>query len=107
MQNLTKLENVKRRRGNDEESAIKRKFSIKYFLKVNHEMVRVCKKMFLATLGMKETTVLKWIKQDGNLEETIEIHEEATENKISKVRNSKFVESNSKLKEFLLSLPKV
>jgi hypothetical protein len=70
-------------------------------------MVRVCKKMFLATLGMKETTVLKWIKQDGNLEETIEIHEEATENKISKVRNSKFVESNSKLKEFLLSLPKV
>jgi hypothetical protein len=66
VQNLTKLENVKRRRGNDEESAIKRKFSIKYFLKVNHEMVRACKKMFLATLGMKETTVLKWIKQDGN-----------------------------------------
>jgi hypothetical protein len=47
--------------------------------------------MFLATLGMKETTVLKWIKQDGNLEETIEIHEEATENKNSKVRNLSFV----------------
>jgi hypothetical protein len=47
--------------------------------------------MFLATLGMKETTVLKWIKQDGNLEETIEIHEEATENKNSKVRNLSFL----------------
>lgn len=101
VQGLTKLESVKRRRGNEEVS--KRSFSVKYFLKVKNEIIRVCKKMFLGTLGMKETTILNWIKEETGNEET---GRNRSDN-ISRVRKQKFEESNNNLKEFLASLPKV
>ncbi|KAK5640325.1 hypothetical protein RI129_011136 [Pyrocoelia pectoralis] len=62
VQTLVKCEYVKRRRGQNNES--KRNFSIKYFLKVDLETIRVCKRMFGGTLGLKETMVLTWIKEN-------------------------------------------
>nr|CAI5867062.1 unnamed protein product [Callosobruchus analis] len=55
IQGLVKIETVQRRRGagrNKQEN-----FSLKYHLKVNNTEIRVCKQMFLKSLGMKESTV--------------------------------------------------
>lgn len=60
VKDLAKLEKVKRRRGNEERS--RRDYTVKYYLKFKNDYFRVCKKMFLGTLGMKETVVLNWIK---------------------------------------------
>lgn len=100
IQGLTKLENVKRRRG--VEPVSKRNFSVKYHLKVRHNNVRVCKKMFLGTLGMKESTVLNWIKND---DEQIPLLSQS--NKISETRIKKFAKVKEQLETFLNSLPKI
>nr|CAH7765927.1 unnamed protein product [Callosobruchus chinensis] len=102
IRDVAKLEKLKRRRGAEENS--RREYTIKYFLKLRNEYLRVCKKMFLGTLGMKETAVLKWLK------DSLDIEDNPVENKslrISEVRKQRFKESQSSLLEFLNSLPKM
>lgn len=62
VQTLVQCSRVRRRRGNENES--RRNFSMKYFLKSGVDTFRVCKKMFGATLGLKETIILNWVKEN-------------------------------------------
>lgn len=66
IQCLVKIQNVQRRRGTGEIS--KRNVSLKYHLKVDNTEIRVCKQMFLKTLGMKESTVLNWVDKSQEAE---------------------------------------
>lgn len=96
---LVKIENVQRRRGIEESS--RRNFSLKYHLKVNNNVIRVYKQMFLKTLVMKESTVLNWIKTD-KLQET----ERKNTDKRNEARRKIYENKNKKL-FFFYSLPKV
>lgn len=42
----------------------RRSFTYEYFLRVNDEIKQVCKKMFLATLGLKEWMVATWCSEN-------------------------------------------
>lgn len=44
----------------------RRKGTIKYFLKIENEVLPVCKKMFLQTLDLKEWSVRNWISNSCN-----------------------------------------
>lgn len=100
VQALVQFENVKRRRGQEEVS--RRKYSIKYFLKVDMERIRVCKRMFGGTLGLRETMLLNWIKESDSTD-----HGNDIGNRRSEVRRVKFAEKNSAISQFLQSLPKM
>lgn len=50
---------------------------MKYFLKRDVQLVRVCKKMFAEALGLNERVIVNWVNQD--LEET---HERGIEAKL-------------------------
>lgn len=108
VQTLVKSENVKRRRGG-KNNISKRNLSIKYFLKVGLETTRVCKRMFLGTLGLKETMVLNYIK-NGKLfprEENHIVADGATISRKSEVRKINFQGKNGAVYKFLQSLPKL
>lgn len=100
IQTLVRVEPVKRRRGTNESS--RRNSSFKYFLKADNKEIRVCKKMFLNTLVMKESTVLNWVR-------TIKIKdaEKNPQDKRIESRNQLFKNRNENLNEFFESLPKV
>lgn len=76
---------------------------MKYFLKNGVQLVRVCKKMFAGTLGLKERGIVNWVREDY-LQEP---QERENLNKKSKSRQSIFQERNSGVEEFLKSLPTV
>lgn len=98
IQCLVKIQNVQRRRGTGETSW--RNVSLKYHLiKVDNIEIRVCKQMFLKTLGLKESTVLNWVKFDWV--------ERKSKDKRNEVRVKMYESKNSELKTFLNSLPKV
>lgn len=61
--NLVEKCSVARRTQNSEKS--RRNASIKYYLKINNQNVRVCKKMFLNTFSLGEWTVLNWIDKNN------------------------------------------
>lgn len=107
IQALVQCENVKRRRG--EEAVSRRKYSMKYFLKVGLERIRVCKRMFGGTLGLKETMILSWIKEFHNAdkENNIGARSDLDISKKSEIRRAKFAEKNAAVYQFLQSLPKM
>lgn len=102
IRDLAKLECVKRRRGTEENS--RRDYTIKYYLKLRNEYIRVCKKMFLGTLGMKETVVLNWLKQSLNIEDSPAV---GRSQRVSEQRKKKFGDSQKRLLEFFNDLPKM
>lgn len=102
IRDLAKLEKVKRRRGTEENS--KRDYTIKYYLKLKSEYVRVCKKMFLGTLGMKETVILNWLKKSLNIEDVPILNRSQ---RVSEERRKKFRESQKRLQEFFNDMPKM
>lgn len=58
---LVKKENTKRERNRKEEQKSRREYSWLYFLKNSEQkLLRVCKKMFLNTLDLKERTIIDW-----------------------------------------------
>lgn len=77
----------------------RRSFTFIYQLKRNNEKLRVCKRMFLGTLGLKEKMVHSWIKNSP----------EAVEN-VSKIADRQYSQKNdlrrSHLKSFFDALPK-
>ncbi|XP_030292040.1 uncharacterized protein LOC115592917 [Sparus aurata] len=83
---------VKRRRTGAEES--RRSTSIFCHLVVDGRRLRVCQRMFLSTLGIKQWSFLKWIGRRGESPE-----------KTERVRVR--IEQQDFLKTFLLDLPKV
>ncbi|CAH1980252.1 unnamed protein product [Acanthoscelides obtectus] len=99
VQALVNCDNVKRRRGELEVS--KRKYSMKYFLQVDLEKIRVCKRMFGSTLGLKETLILSWIKEFNSEPDD---HQRSRK---SETRRAKFAEKNTAVYQFLQSLPKM
>ncbi|XP_031358123.1 uncharacterized protein LOC116181837 [Photinus pyralis] len=100
---LVEVHGVKRRRG-EQEILSKRNFSMKYFLKFDTKKVRVCKRMFGGTLGLKETMVLNWVKDVDNQNVNFESPEV---NPKSEIRKIKFAEKNAGICEFLNMLPKL
>lgn len=96
VQALVECENVKRRRG--QHAVSKRNYSMKYFLKVDLERIRGCKRMFGSTLGLKETQILSWLKE---LNRGSDDHQVSRK---SETRRTKFAEKNSAVQEFLQSL---
>nr|CAI5841363.1 unnamed protein product [Callosobruchus analis] len=102
---LVKVENVKRRRGNNEVS--RRSLSMTYTLKNGFEEIRVCKNMFTGTLGLKGRTVVEWVKGDMENITTNEITEGPKINRKSLVRQAKSAECDSGLRNFFNDLPKM
>nr|CAI5854052.1 unnamed protein product [Callosobruchus analis] len=96
IQGLVKIETVQRRRGAEETS--KRNFSLKYHLKVNNTEIRVCKQMFLKSLGMKESTVLNWVKLDKSQEA-----ERRSNDKRGEARRNHYQSRSLKLIDFFKS----
>ncbi|XP_031335495.1 uncharacterized protein LOC116165313 [Photinus pyralis] len=99
VQALVQCDNVKRRRGELEVS--KRKYSMKYFLQVDLERIRVCKRMFGSTLGLKETLILSWLKEFSREPD------DYLGSKKSETRTAKFAEKNTAVYQLLQSLPKM
>ncbi|CAH1963625.1 unnamed protein product [Acanthoscelides obtectus] len=100
IQSLVEIENVKRRRGANENS--RRNYSLKYYLKVENKELRVCKKMFLNTMSMKESTVLNWTKSDK-----LEENEKRLNDKRKQSRSKMYGGRYEALNQFFDSLPKV
>lgn len=61
--NLVEKSSVARRTQKSDKS--RRNASIKYYLKIDNQNVRVCKKMFLNTFCLGEWTVLNWINKNN------------------------------------------
>lgn len=99
---LVQVEGVKRRRGR-QEGPSRRDFSMKYFLKNGVQLVRVCKKMFAGTLGLKERGIVNWVREDY-LQEP---QERENINKKSESRQKIYQERTSGVEKFLKSLPTV
>lgn len=99
---LTRHE-VKRQRNRKNENASIRHKSLLYSLEVNNTKVRVCKKMFLNTLGVGERMVSNWLKK--NDENTNPSQERV--NCISEKRNQLFKQRIETLKMFFNEMPKV
>lgn len=84
--------------------AYRRGNTLQYRLKTQDDKIlRVCKKLYLSTLGLKEWTVLSWVKQscNGMTESTVEKN---------KTRNSGLKKTNTEkegLIQFLDELPKL
>ncbi|KAK7130348.1 hypothetical protein R3I93_019849 [Phoxinus phoxinus] len=81
---------VKRRRGSDNS---RRSSTLIFFLKVDGQRRRVCKGLFLATLGIGAWSALNWVQDAGN----------AQQNAASCHRR----EAHEFMKSFLQDLPKV
>ncbi|KAK0138536.1 hypothetical protein N1851_024948 [Merluccius polli] len=92
VKSLVEVSDVKRRRTEAVQS--RRSASLCCFLCVNGRRLRVCQRMFLSTLGIKQWSFLKWV---GRREESPE--------KTARVRVR--TEEWDFLKSFLLKLPKV
>jgi hypothetical protein len=102
---LAKIDTVSRRRGSNDIS--RREFSVKYHLKFDMTMYRVCKKMFIGTLGTNQNSVLNWIKKDLAFPDTEESNDTNIKLSPSQARQQFFKEKNDKLQAFLQSLPKM
>ncbi|CAH2002220.1 unnamed protein product [Acanthoscelides obtectus] len=100
IQSLVKIENLKRRRGATENN--RKNYSLKYYLKVENKELRVCKKMFLNTMSMKESTVLNWTKSDK-----LEENEKRLNDKRKQSRSKMYGGRYEALNQFFDSLPKV
>lgn len=71
---LVEKENTKRQRNRTDETKSRRQFSWIYYLKTqNEQKFRVCKKMFLNTLGINEISVIEW-KNIQNREVNVRIN---------------------------------
>lgn len=101
---LVKKESTKRQRNRKNEAISRRSFTWTYFLKKrNEENLRVCKKMFLNTLGLNERTVIDWKNETSDEQKN---ENEETDNEINLIE----VDAKSRreiLKEFFNTLPKV
>lgn len=86
------VSDVKRRRTEAVQS--RRSASLFCCLCVDDKRLRVCQRMFLSTLGIKQWTFLKWVGRRGESPEKM-------------VRVSVRTEEQDFLKTFLLDLPKV
>jgi len=76
----------------------RRGYSYQYFLEVGTERFRVCKSMFLSTLGIGEHTLYGWIETaDDN----------GMRKKVDRRKRQVSSEKTEKAKEFLEKLPKV
>ncbi|XP_056458619.1 uncharacterized protein LOC130392188 isoform X2 [Gadus chalcogrammus] len=92
VKSLVEVSDVKRRRTEAVQS--RRSASLCCFLCVDGKRLRVCQRMFLSTLGIKQWSVLKWVgRRDESPEKTARV----------RVRT----EERDFLKSFLLELPKV
>ena len=92
VKSLVEVSDVKRRRTEAVQSL--RSASLCCFLCVDGRRLRVCQRMFLSTLGIKQWSVLKWVgRRDESPEKTARV----------RVRT----EERDFLKSFLLELPKV
>lgn len=98
---LVTLQKVKRRRGTAENS--RRNYSSQYCLKCsNLKTYRVCKKMFISTLGISENVIWLWLGKDSSMTE------DSGEKKVARLKRLK-EKTNliNQLKNFLTSLAKM
>lgn len=118
IRSMTDINLTQRTRDRLNESSSRRNFSFKFHLRLNNEKIRVCKKSLLATLGVGEWMVNKWLQvavQDDNLNEVEGTDKnkpnDEGENNHKHTKKSTRQEDLSKrfdlLKEFLMALPKV
>ena len=116
IQTLVRCKTVDRRRGTEGNS--RRNFTFFYFLKVGSETFRVCKKMFLGTLGLKETSVVTWVKQTISTEppptlsaskesEESQSRSEKRQSKLKERQLMRFEDKKASLKQFFGELPKM
>lgn len=81
---------VKRRRGSENS---RRSSTLNFYLKVDGERMRVCKSLFLATLGLGEWSALNWVQDTGNAQQNAAVCHKR--------------EAHEFMKSFLQDLPKV
>ncbi|XP_051746313.1 uncharacterized protein LOC127510601 isoform X1 [Ctenopharyngodon idella] len=81
---------VKRRRGSENS---RRSSTLNFFLKVDGQRRRVCKSLFLATLGLGEWSALNWVQDTGNTQQNAALCHRR--------------EAQEFMKSFLQDLPKV
>ena len=93
VQSMVQVSDVKRRRTGEEES--RRSATLFCHLVAGGCRLRVCQRMFLATLGIKQWSFLKWVGRRGDSPKR--------SSKTGRVRD----EDQEYLKKFLLDLPKV
>lgn len=99
---LIKVDDVQRRRGREEKS--RRNYSMRYFLKAGIKLTRVCKKMFVGTLGLQDRTVVNWVKEDF---EDMASDKNKPPNRKKEARRNIFKSKVSAVQEFLINLPKM
>lgn len=103
---LVRMQEVKRRRGMNENS--RRNYSFKYYLPSNLTEYRVCKKMFNATLGVSENLILLWLKKDKERGTENNEDDENLENDVNVCNKRKNKDDRiNKLEQFLNSLVKM
>lgn len=112
-----------RARDRKDETSSRRESSYLYFLEKNQEKVRVCKTMFLATMGIGERAIRNWKKASNTDEGEQNFNEIVGQEdpdsasilqsgcrkyqKLSEARNKKFRQSNEALATFLEALAKM
>uniref|UniRef100_A0A1B6FH71 Uncharacterized protein n=1 Tax=Cuerna arida TaxID=1464854 RepID=A0A1B6FH71_9HEMI len=91
----------------------RRSGTVQYYLKHNEDQKRVCKKMFLHTLGLNEWMVLNWINKnnvgdhDVDDPETLEMRPQTDSNGYKDLSKSKTSKKRQNLVEWLQSVPKL
>lgn len=87
----------------------RRSITYNYFLKIGNERKRVCKTMFLSTLGLKEWMIANWCKNtvSGILPATEVRNNNRKSTQADSDRNIKVQIQDHYLKQFLEDLPKM
>lgn len=117
---ITEIHGTQRARDRKQEGKSRRSASCKYFLKINHDKLRVCKATFLATLGVGDWMVWKWckdeVREDNSAPEysSVDEEEQTEQDKRSRTATPQEKRQSAELKnrhdvlhQFLESLPKV
>lgn len=119
---LTEIDLTARARDRKIEHESRRKFSYKFYLRINNKKLRVCRQTFLNTFDLKGWTVNNWLKEkteiedSQNADEPISMDEMEDENlcetsnkkkRSRPLRQEQLITKHISLKEFLLSLPTV
>lgn len=100
-----KNEQTKRHRNRVDEQKSRRNFSSKYFLNKGEDSIRVCKRMFLSTIGMGERMINIWKYSDVSSKAAKAVSSEAQADNPTNV--SKRTKMKECLKEFFNALPKM
>lgn len=109
--NTVKSSPVARPRDRKDAQTSRRNQTFIYYLKIKEEEIRVCRKMYLNTLGLGRMSVQKWKQKLGSFDNSVENFNSDGAIKPSAYRQQQnekkkpFIKENENLTEFLDSLP--